>query len=184
MSFLSFPRFRFLRRHKDGRTWPDSTIPVAEVFQIHSDPSVLTIEKLPSEIIQYIASFLGPDSAACLTLCSKYLQHVIGRQSWFALQTEDQKKARSSFLFMLQKDLRDWLPCYHCAKLRFCVFKPYSHPSWNSQIEHPCILTDGFLRLLSHFGIRFRDSQMIMKLHHLGAMEDIVARCRVCYKGN
>lgn len=176
MHFLSFLLFRFLRHLKIGRkcenpkTQPDSS--VAEFVQRQS--SALTIEKLPVEIQQHIASFLAPDSAACLTLCSKSLQRVIGQQSWFALRTNDQKKARISFLYMLQKDLREWLLCYHCEKLHPFTLKPvpYSYAPWLYRFEHPCNYLDGYLHLVPQFGFRFQYAQMIMKLYRLRAPEN------------
>lgn len=134
MYFLSFLPFRFLCHLKNGRnggnpkTQPDST--VAEFVQ--RQPLASTIEKLPVEMQQHIASFLTTDSAACLILCSKSLQRVIGQQSWFALQTKNQKNARMSFLSLLQKDLREWLPCYHCEKLHPLTLEldPYMYAPW------------------------------------------------------
>lgn len=180
MQFLSCLPFRFLRRLKNWikggnpKTQPDST--VAEFVQ--RQPSASTIEKLPVEMQQHIASFLTPDSAACLTLCSKSLQRVIGQQSWIALQTKDRKNARMSFLSLLQKDLHEWLPCYHCEKLHPLILKPdpyvyvHAHARWMERNEHPCSYLDGYLLFGPHFGFRFQHAQMAMKLYRLRAPEN------------
>lgn len=141
-----------------------------ETQKAHPDS---TIEKLPVEIQQHIASFLTPDSAACLTLCSKSLKGVIGQRSWFALQTKDQKKARLSFLMVLQRDLPQWLPCYHCEKLHPFNLKPCSYSPRRFWEDHPCALADGFLSIPPLFGLRFQHAQMIMKLYRLRVRENL-----------
>lgn len=176
MSFLSFLLFYFLPHGNNGRkcgnqkTQPGSTV-LAGLVQKRLPPA--TIEKLPVEVQQHIASFLTPESAACLTLCSKSLQRVVGQQSWFALRTTDQKKARLSFLMALQRDLRDWLLCYHCEKLHPFDLKPYPYTPWPFRYEHPCFHADGLLDLLPSFALRFSYVHMIMKLHQQHATENI-----------
>lgn len=176
MSFLSFLSFGFLRHQKDGRRCGNSKKPAESSHQEH--PSATTIEDLPVEMLQMIVSFLSPDSAACFVLCSKSLQWAIGHRSWLDLQTKDQGKARMSFLALLQRDLREWLPCYHCEKLHpFSIEpfprKPFFYTRWRFHDEHPCTDADGFLWLLPQFGLRFQYAQMIMKIHKLRTTENI-----------
>lgn len=173
MSFLSFLPFRFLRqKSKSGN--PKTQQPYSTVAKSGQRPtSTVTIEKLPVEIQQHVASFLEPDSTACLTLCSRSLQRAIGQQSWFALRTAEQKKTRLGFLIVLQKDLREWLLCYHCEKLHPFDLKTYLYTPWLFWNEHLCVRADGFVYLLPMFGLRFQYAQMIMKLHQLRATKNI-----------
>ncbi|MCJ1257520.1 hypothetical protein MMC24_005346 [Lignoscripta atroalba] len=179
MSFICFLPFRFLRYRKDRRrclnpktSEKSPAIRVAEPDQEHYSTGT-TLEKLPVEILQHIASFLAPDAAACFTLCSKSLRWAVGYQSWYELRTKDQKKARLSFLLSLQRDLREWLLCYRCEKLRPFDLKPDSHTTWTYSDEPPCTEGDGFVYLLPLFGLRFQYAQMIMKQHKLGATDNI-----------
>ena len=133
--------------------------------------TAVTLERLPVEMLQLIASFLTTDSAASFSLCSKSLQWAIGNQSWFTLRTKDQKGARLSFLISLQRDLREWLLCYHCEKLHLFKLKPDSHTIWKFGRELPCTQADRVTFFLPRFGLRFQYAQMIMKLHKLGAKD-------------
>lgn len=180
MSFLFFLLcllFRFLRLRKDGtkcenqKTQPSSTECGAESVQ--KRPSALTIETLPVEIQQNIASFLTPDSATCFVLCSKSLQWVVGQQSLCALLGQDQKKARLNFLAVLQRDLRECLLCYQCEKLHPFKLEPHFDQRWRFLRENPCSYADGFLSLRPAFELRFKYAQMIMKLYQLRATENI-----------
>lgn len=165
MSFLSL-LFGFLHRQKDGRRCGNP--------KTQPSYTAMSIEHLPVEILQIIASFLTPNSAACFILCSKSLQRAIGHQSWLDLRTKDLKKARLSFLIVLQRDLREWLLCYHCEKLHTLSLEPFSATPYLLQNEHPCAYADGFLWLLPLFGLKFQCAQMIMKLHKLRATENIL----------
>lgn len=177
MSFLSCLPFGFLHHRKHGGRYgsleaqPSNTVGTAESHQKHS--STMTIEKLPLEMLQMIASFLAPDSAACFILCSKFLQRAIGRRSWLDLRNQDQKKARLRFLIVLQRDLPEWLPCYHCEKLNRFSLPPLPPPPWRYENEHPCAYADGYLCLRPLLGMQFQYAQMIMKLHKLRATENI-----------
>lgn len=144
---------------------------VEHIIETHQ--KYLTLETLPVEILQYIASLLDPESAACFTLCSKSLRWSIGNQSWFALRTEDQKRARLNFLNSLQRDLRDWLLCYHCEKLHPFEWKQESHRTWSLYGESSCTQADGVAYLVPSFGFRFPYAQMIMKIHKQGATKNI-----------
>lgn len=171
MSSLSF------LAHENGRcrnpkNQPSDTVEVVS-DQEHLHHSAMTIENLPMEILQEIARLLAPDSAACFILCSKSLQRAIGHQSWLNLRAKDQKNARLSFLDLLQRDQRERLLCYHCEKLYSFNLEPYSYTPWRFHNEHPCDFADGCLYLLPLFSLRFQYAQMIMKLHRLGAKENI-----------
>lgn len=159
ISFVFFMPFLFLRHLIDRRRCGNRKSAISndkhmtETHQEH--PRAITLEKLPVEILQYIATVLGPESVACLTVCSKALQWSIGNQSWFALQNEDQKIARISFLNSLQRDLHDWLLCYHCEKLHPFAWKLETHRQWNYRHEHPCSQADGVVYLTYTFEFRF-----------------------------
>ena len=170
MHFSSFLPSRFLRRNpKRPSTSPTSMVCNGKFGNSNSSP--MKIEYLPLEILQLVAGFLAPDSAACFALCSKSLLWAIGNQSWYELQTKDQKEARLKFLVLLQRDLRELLLCYHCEKLYHSNLKQSSNTLWFSQNEHPCTYADGFLFFFPGFGFRFQYAQMLMKLYRSGATE-------------
>lgn len=170
MAFISLLLFRFLRSKRDGRRRGKPRT-AERSNQAHS--TATTLEKLPVELLQHIAAFLGPDSAACFVLCSRSLQWAVGNQSWFALRTKDQKKARISFLNSLQRDLRDWLTCYHCLKLH--PFDPEADPQGRFDFAHghPCSQADGVVQFMPGLRLQFPYAQMIMKAHKLGATDNV-----------
>lgn len=135
MYLIPFLSFRFLRclekwRRRRGyaKRRESSANHMAKSDQAHIPAT--TLERFPVEILQYIARFLTPDSAACFVLCSKSLLWAIGNQSWLALRTKDQRTVKLRFLDLLQRDLREWLPCYHCAKLHLFDLKPDPPTTW------------------------------------------------------
>ena len=167
MSSILFLPFHFLARRKNGR---NRTRKTQETPGLHKTPN---LGKLPLELLQHIASYLNPESAACFTLCSKSLLRAIGNEHWSELRVNDQDGSRQNFLTTLQKDLRQWLFCYHCEKLHPFNLKPDSPTTWRFREEPPCTETDGITYFLPMFGIRFQYAQMIMKLHHLGVNDNI-----------
>lgn len=75
--------FRFVRHHNDiGRCQESRTLESPTTREVDPDQTpriAMRLEQLPIEVLQHIASFLLPDSVACLTLCSQSLRHTIGQ---------------------------------------------------------------------------------------------------------
>jgi hypothetical protein len=72
--------------------------------------------RLPPEIILLVASMLPTPSAACLALCSRHLNLILGSGSWGSLQSEA-PDFLLAFLSSLAKDLPQHFVCQECACL-------------------------------------------------------------------
>lgn len=179
MSFIFSILLRFLRYLKDFKSiYKDPIIRIAEPDQNQS--AAMTLEKLPVDIMQHIARFLTLDSVASLIFSSKSLRWAIGHQSWVVLKSKARCETRLSFLFSLQRDLREWVLCFYCVKLH-CVKQELAwHKMWSHPDDLPCTRADGVVYLLPGYYLRFQHAQMAMKLFKLGAADNIWLRL-LCY---
>lgn len=124
--------------------------------------------RLPPEIILLVASMLPTPSTACLALCSRGLNHILGPGFWRSLQSEA-PDVRLAFLLSLAKDLPQHFVCQECA----CLHRM-------SAIKWPRIITRllgprctwqglGFYHLfLSRYRIYFPHIELAMKQHYSG----------------
>jgi hypothetical protein len=144
--------------------------PVKRIAESDQDPSaVARLDKLPVEVIQRIAEFLPPDSAACLILSKKILALAIGHRSWVALRSKQFRYERLKFLILMQRDLLEWVLCYHCEKLHPVKRKPISYTTWLYLDEIRCSEADGIVELLPNYILRWQHAHMIMKLNRLNS---------------
>lgn len=125
---------------------------------------------LPPELIVLIASMLPTPSAACLTLCSRRLNHILGPGFWRCLQSEP-PDVRLAFLSSLAKDLPQHFVCKECA----CLHQ-MSAIKWPRLITHHsgprCIWhweSSDYRHLFwSQYRIYFPHIQLAMKQHQYG----------------
>lgn len=73
------------------------------------------LEKLPLEILQYIASLLPTGCAASLALCSHTMMLILGREYWFRLIVE--KEQSWQFLRRIECNIPGFYFCHRCVKL-------------------------------------------------------------------
>jgi hypothetical protein len=72
--------------------------------------------RLPPEVILLVATMLPPPSAACLALCSRHLNHILGPGFFRSLQAEA-PDVLLTFLSSLAKDLPQHFVCQEGACL-------------------------------------------------------------------
>lgn len=124
--------------------------------------------RLPPEIIILVASMLPTPSPACLTLCSRRLDHILGSEFWRTLKSEA-PDILLAFLSSLAKDLLHYFVCQECA----CLHR-ISAIIWPRIITHSfgprrTWKRPGFSHLfLSWYEIYFPHIQLAMKQHYYG----------------
>lgn len=137
------------------------------------DSSLVRLDRLPAGILQIIAEFLTSGSEACFILSRKSFGLVIGHRSWLTLRSKIQKHARLLFLIRLEKDLEEWVLCYHCERLHPAKRNPLAYTEWLGADERPCSQADGAIELLPNFVLRWQHAHMIMKLNKLSPENNI-----------
>lgn len=125
-------------------------------------------------MLQHIASFLPTSSAAALALCSRSLNRVLGTQYWEKLR-ETHQEGREEFLWLLEKDLPDYIFCQRCAKLH----RPDSRGAVEVDLslgqQRPCFEADMSAHTIWYYRdrLRFEHVQIAMKQHRLGLNSSI-----------
>jgi hypothetical protein len=128
-----------------------------------SDTTTSTLEggppilKLPTEILQHIASYLSSDYKACLSLTCKQMLYIIGSKSWTALTRPSLRNTNNSsdslppldqrlllsFLECLSRDSSTFALCRCCMRLH--------------EVDPPCVTENYFLhrqrRCVEHHGL-------------------------------
>ena len=139
----------------------------SQVRTINDKESSLHV--LPVEILQYIsATFLPPDAAASLALCSRSMLRILGSQAFHDLRLKCHTFEKTYFLRNLEKDLSDWLFCHNCS-----MFHPVDLNENPKQYlylfkETECGQINGFVSIRCDFNIRYKYAQWIMRNYRLG----------------
>lgn len=136
-------------------------------------PAIMRLDRLPVEILQRIADFLPLNSAACLILSKKLFTLAIGHRSWVKLQSRQYRRERLRLLILMQRDLKEWVVCYHCELLHPVKRKPLSYTQWRDLAERPCSETDGIVEILPTYILRWQHARTIMKFHGLSPADTI-----------
>ena len=144
----------------------------SQVRTVHDKES--SLHALPVEILQYIsATFLPPDAAASLALCSRSMLRILGSQAFHSLRSECHTIEKTRFLKNLEKDLPDWLFCHHCS-----MFHPVDQNRDPRQCryhsaETECAQVSGFVWIRHDLNIRYEYAQLIMRNYRLGRPYEI-----------
>lgn len=69
----------------------------------------LLLERLPLELVIYVARFLPPSTAVYFTICYGSVYSVVGAQYLESLRPEDRLHQRLDFLSLLERDLRQYI---------------------------------------------------------------------------
>jgi hypothetical protein len=73
--------------------------------------------EFPQEIIIRIAECLLIASAASFNFCSNAIKNILGARYWEALEAEVPQLELPMFWTLLERDLPDYIFCYHCMIL-------------------------------------------------------------------
>jgi len=88
-------------------------------FALHGPKSLenSVLGRFPPEIIIRIAEWLPTASAASFVFSCNAIKSILGTQYWEALNTYDGQLELPMFLTLLERDLPDYIFCYHCMVL-------------------------------------------------------------------
>lgn len=127
--------------------------------------------RLPPEIILMVASMLPTPSAACLALCSRRLNHILGPGSRRSLQSEAPDVVLA-FLLFFAKDLPQHFVCQECVCLHHMsainwprIITRYLGPEGSRCIWQGLDFRHLFF---SRYRIYFPHIQLAMKQHYCG----------------
>ena len=98
----------------------------------HKRPHISSLERLPIELLQSIASHLPLSTAASFALSNKYICYVLGRQYWQHLRS--QPLEYEIFLGFLEKDMSSHWLCHQCLIFHL---KPKIHPILKYGLARP-----------------------------------------------
>ena len=134
-------------------------------------PHELTsLEKLPAELLEMIATHLPLSSVATLALCSRRLLQTLGTQYWDLLKDQQHPADRTNFLELIDPEISDLVLCMECKKFH----RPYWQEwlSAKSEGRPPgCVSNEQSARASGKtYGQRnwFSPVQMTLKRHRLG----------------
>ena len=127
---------------------------------------------LPVEIIQYISvAFLPADAAASLALCSRSMLKILGSQTLRSLNHSAIERRR--FLKNLEKDLPDWLFCYHCLTFHPVDQNGDPYQLWRFFNERKCVRVNGVVSIGYVYHIRYEYVQLLMRNYRLGRPHEV-----------
>jgi hypothetical protein len=128
------------------------------------------IYKLPPELIQHVARFLPPSSAAAFVLSNKHFLVALGNK-YLKLEKSD----RLCFLKTMEQQLPDHLLCHSC--LSFHRRHRY-RSSCGLQRESLCFRRSGVFHygLRGNFTLLFSDVQQVMNHHRFGESHGFSAK--------
>lgn len=122
------------------------------------------LSTLPSEILARIAIFLPAVSAASFALCCTPLYTLLAIPYLKCKHGHHHFKT-SEFLSLLERDLKDYIACYHCAKLH--AIKP--NKKHTSQASRCDISVCSLMRQYVGYHFSYIVFQMAMKRHRQDA---------------
>ncbi|KFY34084.1 hypothetical protein V494_07068 [Pseudogymnoascus sp. VKM F-4513 (FW-928)] len=135
--------------------------------QVPPEPAALEfsiLSKLPPELFAYIAAFLPAASAASFAICCKPLCNLLAIP-YFKCKRGHYPFKTSELLSLLERDLKNYIACYHCAKLHTIKCdKKYTLRASRCDIR-VCGLTDDYI----NWNFSYVVFQMAMKRHRQGA---------------
>lgn len=137
------------------------------IFKRRLKPDALessSLSKLPPELLAHIATFLPAASAASFALCCTPVYALLAIP-YLKCKRGHHPFKRSEFLSLLERDLKDYIACYHCAKLHTIKFDRkhiLDSSRCDSRVSH---LIDKYI------GFKFSHVvfQMAMKRHRQGS---------------
>ena len=129
----------------------------------------LSLEDLPYELIQLVASFLPTGSAASLALCNRSMTRILGTHYWEGLKCHSQGEQRKRFLFALERDLPNYFFCHYCSKLHHKDAPGFPNRSLLPQEQLPCYQAYGTICFQAYgYSLSFQHVQLALKRYRLG----------------
>lgn len=126
-----------------------------------------SLERLPFELLQHIASHLPASSAASLALCSHHVRDVIGTQCWVAIRAPSPEKRK--FLSYMEQDLPDHRLCDRCAQFhRRDPVEERMRILLDLRPKRKCAQEDGVAQFYPWIDIQFYHVQLAMNRHRFG----------------
>ena len=170
------------------------------------DASSGPFDCLPVEIIQLILSSVSPDTKACLTLCNKKLNSILGNKYVLPLRRRNHRE-RALFLRTLDRDLKDSFFCHNCKKIHLLrrfgkapltadeLFNRVSDSRCRNKLRGDVAKCNQKARYIYHVLFKFEHLYMAMKLHrqnvgssfltaYLGFLKISNPLCRVMVESN
>ena len=141
-----------------------------------TERSKVNLSCLPTELLQYVANLLPLSSAASFALCSRSILHIVGTGYWKSLRELDQQSEESIFLNYLEKDLCDYVLCYHCEQLhrRSAVERPQEPYLWGLEKSFACTDKEGVMTIFAAgYVLRYRHVRLAMNGHRYGLSHGI-----------
>lgn len=136
------------------------------VFKRRLKPDALKssiLSKLPPELLSHIATFLPAVSAASFALCCTPLYALLAIP-YLKCKRGHHPFKTSELLILLQRDLKDYIACYHCEKLH-TIKNDKRHIVQSSRCDsRVCRLMGRYIDLSFSYVI----FQMAMKRHRQG----------------
>lgn len=123
--------------------------------------------KLPAELILNITEYLSPGSIGCVSLCCRTTYNAIGSLYVKSLVLYD----KYEFLALLERDLPQYIACYHCdslhsiKKARRYDWSKYKNRYTKDHREKPCFGPEDSNMAYVQPSFSFVLFQMAMKLY-------------------
>ena len=133
-------------------------------------------DRLPTETIHQILSSVPPDTKACLTLCNKKLNMILGNKYVLPLRKRNHR-GRPVFLRTLDRDLTDSFFCHNCKKIHLLrritedaltadeLFKRVSNSRCSNNLKADAAKYNQQAAYIYRPGLKFEHLYMAMKLH-------------------
>jgi len=104
-----------------------------------------TLDSLPTELLQHIASFLPIASAASLALLNRPLRRALGDRYWLSLRDATRPSEKRDFLAILERDLPGFVLCHCCNRFHRWIAEesPRRTSEWGAAAtRRECIIRD------------------------------------------
>jgi hypothetical protein len=144
---------------------------------LHRPKSLETsiLGRFPPEIIIRIAEWLPTASASSFVFSCNAIKGILGTRYWEALNIHDRQFELPIFLTLLERDLPDYIFCYHCmvlhtGRLGHPASKRKSLPLQSRGNAGSCLVEDMIGGPFFYFyrGFRSGHFRMTMKQYRLG----------------
>jgi hypothetical protein len=126
------------------------------------------LANIPPEMVIMIADSLPLASASSFALCCRSVYFILGTRYWEHLQLSNQKAELRGFLSILEREMPDHIPCYHCNVLHYGprIYDLIRRRSFTM----PCFVADTstLMRDVFHYYFGFQQLSLMMKYHRLG----------------
>lgn len=152
----------------------------------------LVLLDLPTEMVQYIASFMSISSVAAFALTCKAVRNTIGPR-WDELQNDpsrtlqsDERDCYTDFLEKLERDCPYFILCKFCCVLHrwYRQEAPSKTEMVQSTPHYWCHIVDGVISICAKYSIHYIQVKLAMRRHRFGPLWGISLDDFACDKLN